>query len=688
MAVQERRLTAGASAALVLLLAATIARGDGLAPLRVHRPLGAEGPEHRVLSERTLVVGVEVDRDEARLVGYTVKPRPFVDAARHAPPRALDGGVAVQLEVELLGPRGASFVRRFEARPICLHHGPDAQPHVVGDTIAPHRESFTLELPEIEGFDRIEVGYYERSRGSTRRRLLGARPLDRARFDPAGRPTGYEQLAFARSEPAEAVVSPTASTVSWPEDHGDTEDYLVFGSEPEADERINVVIVPDGYTYAEKATMETHASDLVTYFRGKTPYGEHDPLINYVLVYAYSEESGTDQCDCGMVVDSAMGTRFQSADGNPCGHLANRCLYYGSSCDSTGTSNIVAAELRAPVKDVTLVMVNTTRYGGCGGARAVYSAGNGQAREIAVHELGHTLAGLADEYGGNPTCAAFANEINASSNGTVGAWPEWIEDLGAPVEGAQYYDSCLFRPEPNCEMRQLNQQFCPVCNQKWALTFYGHERTAPTAPLRSVHPAGPVEVGTGVETQFSVSTRLGTGEGVTHELTWSVEAPGDGEPQILAGGTPEFAHVFDAPGTHVVRCEVIADTNFVKPLKYGANVDTATWTVEVTALAPPGEISPPGSPAPLRFADATSLTWESTAAATTYNLYRGDASDLGGAGGACLASDLPSNSATDTGSPAPGTTWAYFVTGRNSVGEGTAGHASSGAPRAIATPCN
>ena len=54
---------------------------------------------------------------------------------------------------------------------------------------------------------------------------------------------------------------------------------------------------------------------------------------------------------------------------------------------SSGTSNIAAAELRAPAHDETIVLVNTDRYGGCGGSRAVYSAANAAATEIAVHEL-------------------------------------------------------------------------------------------------------------------------------------------------------------------------------------------------------------------------------------------------------------------------------------------------------------
>ena len=77
-----------------------------------------------------------------------------------------------------------------------------------------------------------------------------------------------------------------SSTALWPEDFDDLEIYQIYGDPAEGANRINIVIVPDGYTYAEKALMETHASAAVASFRNKTPYAEHDTLINYTLVYA------------------------------------------------------------------------------------------------------------------------------------------------------------------------------------------------------------------------------------------------------------------------------------------------------------------------------------------------------------------------------------------------------------------
>jgi hypothetical protein len=682
-------LRGAAAVATVVAGALGFALGAELAPPYIEMPLGEAGPRLGTFSARTLVVGIELDRDAARAMAYTVKPRPYVRELDIAPPRLQDDAFTVQLEVVLLGPAGLRHTRRIDAGPLCLSHDGEAAPHVSGDVIRLHRDSMVVELPEMAGFDRVEVAYYERHRGDTIRRSLGIGKLDRRNFTPAGGALSYSDLVHADSSADEPPRAPRAAQPLWPEDFGDSELYNVFGDVAEGDKRINIVIVPDGYTYAEKTLMESHANAMVDHFRGKTPYAEHDPFINYILVYAYSAESGADECDCGVIRNTMMGTRFP--DDNPqCGHADNRCLYYGAGCDTNGTANIVAAELRAPFQDETIVMVNTSRYGGCGGARAVYSAALSSAKEIAVHELGHSLGGLADEYAYHPDCGVYASEVNTSTNAIHGAWPEWIDDLGAPREGAQYYQECIYRPFDACEMRSLNQPFCAVCVQHWSLVTFGHPRVAPTAPIEAQTPGPTTSAWMGVPADFSIATRLSAGSAVSNLLTWRLRAPGQPLPVVIATGTDSLTHVFDQAGDHVLEVEVIADANFVKRARDGANVDVATWVVSVSPLAPPAEVSPPGSPQPLRFLDRESLSWEdaSGAAAFAYNLYRGSLADLAsGAYGVCLQSGVEQNSTLEPDLPPDGVGWSYLVTGVNPAGEGPLGQASSGAPRTSTAPC-
>jgi hypothetical protein len=356
-------------------------------------------------SSRTLVVAIEVDRGGARLIGFTVKERRFV--AREEVPLEAGAQDKTRIDVALLSPAGTRFTQHVAVFGLCLAHDPDTPAEVAGDTIRLHRESFLVEIPEIAGFDRLELAYDAGPAGARVAIVAGPLKLDAAHFMKAGGTLLYENLAIAKGS---APVSPlTAGTLHFPEEYQDDDIIKVYGDSSESAKRINVVIVPDGYTYAEKGTMQLHAQSLVSAFRNRTPFTEHDRFVNYVLVYAYSTESGTDQCDCSIVRDTAMSTRF--LDSVPaCGDPENRCLYYGSAgCDTNTSSHIAMTELRAPADDATIVMVNTNRYGGCGGARAVYAAAASSATEIAIHELGHSLARLADEYGGDPSCGSTAS---------------------------------------------------------------------------------------------------------------------------------------------------------------------------------------------------------------------------------------------------------------------------------------
>ena len=160
------------------------------------------------ISDRTLVVGIEVDRENARLVSYTVKDRPFLaPAGEPEAARAYDPHEELQLEVKLLGRDGGEHLRRFAAGPLCFDHRPQTEPHIEGDTIRMHRDGFVVELPELEGYDRIEVAYHEHDRDRISRLGLGSDLLDRERFTSAAGELRYDDLKVATPGPAEPPVS-------------------------------------------------------------------------------------------------------------------------------------------------------------------------------------------------------------------------------------------------------------------------------------------------------------------------------------------------------------------------------------------------------------------------------------------------------------------------------------------------
>src|SRR5687768_14197841 len=157
-------------------------------------------------SERTVVAGIQVDRDSAQVVAFTLKPRPFERAQDTGLANRAANSFVAQLEVRLHGPEGRWVTLPVEVPGLCLEHSADTPPHIEGDTVRHHREAFLVELPELPGWDRVEVTSSTGAAGELQhqaRRVLGNCQLTPAKFTPAGTKHRYSDLAFAQSDVAE-----------------------------------------------------------------------------------------------------------------------------------------------------------------------------------------------------------------------------------------------------------------------------------------------------------------------------------------------------------------------------------------------------------------------------------------------------------------------------------------------------
>lgn len=150
------------------------------------------------------------------------------------------------------------------------------------------------------------------------------------------------------------------------------------------------------------------------------------------------------------------------------------------------------ASAQVPLRHQVLCIVNSSKYGGSGGTIATCST-NVQASQIAIHEIGHSAYGLADEYGGNgagiPAGEPAQPNVTRNTNRATNKWnaliaattpmpsqcdpscaastcvpPAMPPPAGAvgTYEGAIYSDCNTYRPLPSCYMRDYGP-FCPVC---------------------------------------------------------------------------------------------------------------------------------------------------------------------------------------------------------------------------------
>jgi hypothetical protein len=128
-------------------------------------------------------------------------------------------------------------------------------------------------------------------------------------------------------------------------------------------------------------------------------------------------------------------------------------------------------------------IVNESIYGGGGGQWAVYAGGNSSAPEIAVHELGHSFAGLADEYFSPGTHSGpEPPEPNVTANPANGKWNRWVgyndptSNIG-PIgyyEGGKYVADGIYRPSDNSIMRSLDRPFDAVGREAMIESIYTH----------------------------------------------------------------------------------------------------------------------------------------------------------------------------------------------------------------------
>jgi hypothetical protein len=217
-------------------------------------------------------------------------------------------------------------------------------------------------------------------------------------------------------------------------------------------DRYDLVFIGDGYTAGEQALFHSQAVARWAQITAYEPFRTLKDKFNVWQVNAISRQSGSDNDPTpGVRKDTVLGGRFYCSD------LARLI------CVDTAVTSSYAA--LAPGFDQALVLVNSGTYGGSGGTVTVSSGGNAQSGDIVVHELGHSIGGLADEYGGPGTYSGpEPSEPNVSLRPTT----KWASYLGRPTpdggvigsfEGGAYFDRGVYRPSQNSIMRTLGNEF-------------------------------------------------------------------------------------------------------------------------------------------------------------------------------------------------------------------------------------
>lgn len=212
--------------------------------------------------------------------------------------------------------------------------------------------------------------------------------------------------------------------------------------------KINIVIMGDGFTAQEQDSFLYEAKKIGNYLLEDKAYTNYKDMFNIYAVEVVSNASGV-ATDPNNLIDNYFGSTFNYGGIERLLHATK----YNTVFETASTY--------VPEYDHIIILANSSTYGGAGGDYSTVSI-NSSAPEITLHETGHSLVGLSDEYWAGSIYAKENINMTQNSDPNTVRWKDLIGIDGIGVyqitEGENWY--C---PHESCKMRYLGYDFCAVC---------------------------------------------------------------------------------------------------------------------------------------------------------------------------------------------------------------------------------
>lgn len=248
-------------------------------------------------------------------------------------------------------------------------------------------------------------------------------------------------------------------------------------------DRYDITFVSDGYTATDLPVFRRHVRDVVARLQATTPFREYWGYINVHRVELASRGPGLAG---GRGGPSALGTRI------PTGVAPNQRIPSGDD------DRVERAAARAPGADAVVVLGFDPFRSVAKDGNAYVSTWEDRFPRVAVHELGHTIGLLLDEYAdGDPSgwdfltanalvegvkrLSGWGANVTTHTDRDAVPWRHWLAP-GVPVPtpagadhavgvyaGAYHLQRRWHRPAPTCLMRKTDEPFCVVCREQLVL---------------------------------------------------------------------------------------------------------------------------------------------------------------------------------------------------------------------------
>jgi hypothetical protein len=279
--------------------------------------------------------------------------------------------------------------------------------------------------------------------------------------------TGVFSLSWSgHFDPSSIYTDPTLRT---PYDKVDLE----INGPPES--RIDLLFLAEGYGPSEMDKFLADAKRSAGYIFSEEPFKSQRSSFNVRAVKSAGPDSGTDIPGEGIWKSTVMNSTFYTFGIERYMTTSD----FRAVCDAAANAHY----------DQVYILVNTDKYGG-GGIYNFYSisaADNAESRAVVIHEFGHAIAGLADEYYNSEVAYSdyFSLTVepwNPNLTTLVNFESKWesMVDSGVPVptppeqkysskvgafEGGGYVSKGIYRPVIDCRMHSNDAPFCPVCSR-------------------------------------------------------------------------------------------------------------------------------------------------------------------------------------------------------------------------------
>ncbi|GGX47745.1 M64 family metallopeptidase [Saccharospirillum salsuginis] len=396
--------------------------------------------------------------------------------------------------------------------------------------------------------------------------------------------------------PAPEAVQPRATSRSF-----DANGVYSVKQSGDSANRVDLVVLSEGYTQNDLAQFEQDVNTIVDGYFAEDIYSDYEPMFNVWRVEVASNQSGAGQ---GAPKDTRFGAHFGC-------YNIQRLL----CVDEAEVFDYLRSVLPSNAIDKVLVVVNTETYGGAGGQVATMSLAP-QAIDLALHELGHSFAKLADEYDYGTCRLREPNNANATTDPNGGKWSQWFDraqNVGV-YEGAMYCPTGMYRPTFTSMMKDLGQPFYAVNESQIVRSIYQYvdvlDGTAPAPSSITLE---------GGDTQTFTATSVNNHNG-TAQVRWLLNG------QVVHQGSRfDFVGADHTAGTYTLKAEARDTTDRV--IEDPDNLLTAsrTWTISLTDSGQSCDRAP-AVPSAFASSDVGSdnfrLSWESSRGAQRYHVQK------------------------------------------------------------------